>query len=79
MIPENIIVLMKQLTSNTVIEERGKEKLKTDKKEGIPHIDPKTMKDVRSSKMTSRRKIYQTSNISNKHIKQYGQEKILLI
>jgi hypothetical protein len=69
-IPEKIIVPMKQLTPNTVIEERAKEKLKTDKKEGIPHVDPKTIKDVRSSKMTSRRKIYQTSSISNRHIKQ---------
>jgi hypothetical protein len=57
------------LTPNTVIEERAKEKLKTDKKEGIPHVDPKTIKDVRSSKMTSRRKYYQTSSISNRHIK----------
>jgi hypothetical protein len=69
-IPEKIIVPMKQLIPNTVIEERANKKLKTDKKEGIPHVDPKTIKDVRSSKMTGRRKIYQTSSISNRHIKQ---------
>jgi len=55
-IPEKIIVPMKQVTPNTVVEERAKEKLKTDKKEGIPHVDPKNIKGVRSSKMTSRRK-----------------------
>ena len=51
--PEKIVVPVKQITPTAAVAERAKSDLKKDKKENVPHVDPKSINTSKKPKRST--------------------------